>query len=94
MTEDTMSEAALSESARASLNKHAADPVVLAPHDPVWAKQFQEISDQLSVACGDKLVTVHHIGSTSVPGLAAKPLIDMMPDLHRHDDGASLAAAP
>jgi GrpB-like predicted nucleotidyltransferase (UPF0157 family) len=87
-----MMDDALSEAAQASLNKHAADPVVLAPPDPAWAEQFREISDQLREACGDKFVAVHHIGSTSVPGLAAKPLIDMLPVLRRHDDGPPLAA--
>jgi GrpB-like predicted nucleotidyltransferase (UPF0157 family) len=38
-------------------------------------------------ACGKWLVTVEHIGSTSVPGLAAKPIIDMMPGLRRLEDG-------
>jgi len=92
MTDGTLSEAALSESARASLKKHAADPVVLTPPNPAWAEQFREISDQLRDACGDKLATIHHIGSTSVPGLAAKPLIDMLPVLRGHDDGPALAS--
>ncbi len=86
MTDDTLSEAA-----KASLKKHKHDRVALAPHASVWAKQFQAISDQLLDACGDKLVAIHHIGSTSVPSLAAKPLIDIMPVLRHHDEGASLA---
>jgi len=86
MTDDELSEAA-----KASLKNHAADPVVLAPYNPAWAEQFRGISDQLFDACGDKLVAVHHIGSTGVPGLAAKPLIDLMPALRHHDEGASLA---
>ncbi len=86
MADDDMSEAA-----KASLKKHAADPVVLAPHDTAWADQFQQLADQMKDACGDRLVAIHHIGSTSVPGLVAKPLIDMMPELRRHEDGPILA---
>lgn len=81
----------MSEAAKASLKKHAADPVVLAPYDVAWADQFQQLAEQMKAACGDRLAAIHHIGSTSVPGLAAKPLIDMLPELHRHDDGADLA---
>ncbi len=81
----------LSDVAKASLEKHAADPVVLAPYDPLWSQQFDYLAGQMKAACGDLLVAVHHIGSTSVPGLAAKPLIDMMPELRRHDDGPSIA---
>lgn len=86
-----MADNILSEAAKASLKMHSADPVVLAAPDPTWIEQFQEISDQLANACGDKLVAIHHIGSTSVPGLSAKPLIDIMPALRRHDEGADLA---
>ncbi len=86
-----MTDREMSEAAKASLKKHAADPVVLAAHDSVWAEQFAILAAQMKVACGDKLVTIHHIGSTSVPGLAAKPLIDMMPELRHHKDGPSLA---
>ena len=81
----------LSDLARASLEKHADDPVVLAPFDPVWAQQFDTLAHDMKSVCGDRLVAIHHIGSTSVPGLAAKPLIDMLPELRRHDEGPSLA---
>ena len=86
-----MADEEMSEAARASLDKHAADPVVLVPHDAAWAAQFRELAEQMKLACGDRLVAIHHIGSTSVPGLAAKPLIDMLPELRRHDEGPHLA---
>lgn len=86
-----MREDGLSDAAQASLKKHAADPVVLAAHDSAWAEQFAGLAAQMKAACGDKLATIHHIGSTSVPGLAAKPLIDMLPELRWHADGPSLA---
>jgi len=86
MTKDTLSEAAQS-----SLAKHAGDPVVLVSPDPAWAEMFRDLADQFRSACGDRFTAIHHIGSTSVPGLAAKPLIDMLPELNDHDDGAELA---
>ena len=53
-------------------------PVVLVPYNPEWPNLAKMYSAQLSTI-GAVLVIVHHIGSTSVPGLAAKPIIDLMP---------------
>ncbi len=52
--------------------------VVLAAHDPEWSRMAESHADHLRVL-GSVLLAVHHIGSTSVPGLAAKPIIDLMP---------------
>lgn len=48
-------------------------------YSPEWPLAFQQEAKQLTGLLGDLLVTVHHIGSTSVPGLAAKPIIDLLP---------------
>jgi GrpB-like predicted nucleotidyltransferase (UPF0157 family) len=48
-------------------------------YSPDWPRQFEEEAEQLRALLGDELVAVHHIGSTSIPGLAAKPIIDMLP---------------
>lgn len=53
-------------------------PVVLAPYNPEWPRMAARHAERLRVL-GATLVAVHHIGSTSVPGLAAKPIIDLMP---------------
>jgi GrpB-like predicted nucleotidyltransferase (UPF0157 family) len=53
-------------------------PVVLVPYDPAWPGMAKRHAEALRVL-GPVLVTVHHIGSTAVPGLAAKPIIDLMP---------------
>jgi len=53
-------------------------PVILAKYDPEWPRLAAGHSRRLQ-ALGSALVIVHHIGSTSVPGLAAKPIIDLMP---------------
>jgi GrpB-like predicted nucleotidyltransferase (UPF0157 family) len=50
-------------------------PVVLAAYDPEWPKAADLLSVKLR-ALGLLLVAVHHIGSTAVPGLCAKPIID------------------
>lgn len=53
-------------------------PVAIAEPDPDWPRIAAAYADQLLVL-GPVVVAVHHIGSTSVPGLAAKPIIDLMP---------------
>lgn len=53
-------------------------PVSLVEHDPAWAGQAAALADQLRGAAGDRILAIHHIGSTSVPGMVAKPIIDLL----------------
>ncbi|MBS0286898.1 MAG: GrpB family protein [Proteobacteria bacterium] len=53
--------------------------IKVVPYDPNWPHQFEQEAAKIAQAFGDNLVTTHHIGSTSVEGLAAKPIIDMIP---------------
>jgi GrpB-like predicted nucleotidyltransferase (UPF0157 family) len=53
------------------------EPVVIEEYDPRWPHLFEELRAPVVAALGDLVVAVEHIGSTSVPGLAAKPIIDM-----------------
>ena len=53
-------------------------PIVLAEHDQAWAVDFDHEADAIRSALGDLEIAVHHIGSTSVAGLAAKPVIDIL----------------
>lgn len=48
------------------------------PHDPAWSTYYDEERKIISDILKDDLYTIHHIGSTSVPGLAAKPVIDIL----------------
>jgi GrpB-like predicted nucleotidyltransferase (UPF0157 family) len=48
-------------------------------YSPDWPAAFQQEAERIKALFGDELVRVHHIGSTSVPGLAAKPIIDLLP---------------
>jgi GrpB-like predicted nucleotidyltransferase (UPF0157 family) len=53
-------------------------PIVLVPYDPAWPSLFARLAEQIRDALGDRVLLLEHVGSTSVPGLAAKPIIDMV----------------
>jgi GrpB-like predicted nucleotidyltransferase (UPF0157 family) len=51
--------------------------VVLVEYDQQWPALFEQAAEQIRGALGDAALQIHHVGSTSVPGLMAKPLIDI-----------------
>jgi len=53
--------------------------VIVVPYDPNWPAAFARESVAVSAALGESCLTVHHIGSTSIPEMHAKPIIDMLP---------------
>ncbi|STO06886.1 MULTISPECIES: GrpB family protein [Exiguobacterium] len=53
--------------------------VEVVPYDPTWVARFEEEAGRLSRLFEGTVLAIHHIGSTSVPGLEAKPIIDIMP---------------
>src|SRR5919199_5049921 len=55
----------------------AGDPVRIVPYDPAWPHLFARLGGDLRAALGSVAVRIDHIGSTAVPGLVAKPVIDM-----------------
>lgn len=52
--------------------------VQVLPYQPAWPAAFESEASRVAQALGDAGGALHHIGSTSVPGLAAKPIIDML----------------
>lgn len=65
----------------------APEPIVLMPHDPRWLTDAAEECRRISQACQPWVIRVEHIGSTSVPGLIAKPVLDLMPLVKQYEDG-------
>jgi GrpB-like predicted nucleotidyltransferase (UPF0157 family) len=57
-------------------------PVVLSPHRAEWADMAKAEAARLKAALGDNIETVHHVGSTSIPGIMAKAIVDLMPVVH------------
>ena len=64
--------------------------VVIAEYDPDWPVRFRAEKRLLQVTSNDSLHSVEHVGSTSVPALAAKPVIDIMGGVVRLTDADSL----
>ncbi|WP_318152899.1 GrpB family protein [Microbacterium helvum] len=67
--------------------------ITVVPYSPEWPKLFAGVADDLTRALrGVPVVAVEHVGSTSVPGLAAKPVIDIDVIVEREDVRAAIAA--
>jgi GrpB-like predicted nucleotidyltransferase (UPF0157 family) len=66
--------------------------IVLDEHDPSWAQRYELERARIVAALGDRALRVDHVGSTSVPGLAAKPIIDIDLSVADPDDEAAYVA--
>ncbi len=53
--------------------------IEIAEYDPAWPRAFACEAEAILGACRTWVTTIHHVGSTSVPGLAAKPILDIVP---------------
>lgn len=61
-----------------SLNRAINEEVALFPYDTAWPTLFEEERDRLLALFPDEFLAIEHIGSTAVPGLSAKPIIDIL----------------
>ncbi|HEX8395962.1 MAG TPA: GrpB family protein [Pyrinomonadaceae bacterium] len=52
--------------------------VEIVPHDPRWQEAFEAEAKQVASALGENVIAVHHIGSTAIPNIYAKPVIDLL----------------
>ncbi len=59
------------------LKRHDA-PITLREYDPTWPELFSREERRIRKALGGRAVQIEHVGSTSVPGLPAKPIIDIL----------------
>jgi GrpB-like predicted nucleotidyltransferase (UPF0157 family) len=66
--------------------------IVIAPYDPAWPERFAAERARIAAALGGRALRIEHIGSTAVPGLAAKPIVDILVEVASLD-GADLAGA-
>ena len=69
------------------------EPVVVVPYDPDWPRQFERERAALAAVFAGCDAAIEHIGSTAVPGLGAKPVIDVLVGLSRLAEAESRIAA-
>ena len=53
-------------------------PITIVEYDPSWPDLFEREANRIRSVLGTKALQIEHVGSTSVPGLCAKPIIDML----------------
>uniref|UniRef100_B8HZE8 GrpB family protein n=1 Tax=Cyanothece sp. (strain PCC 7425 / ATCC 29141) TaxID=395961 RepID=B8HZE8_CYAP4 len=55
--------------------------VEVLPHNPKWREMFEVEATRIADALGSNVCRIHHIGSTAIPGIYAKPIIDLLPEV-------------
>jgi GrpB-like predicted nucleotidyltransferase (UPF0157 family) len=69
--------------------------VEVVPHNPLWRDAFEEEAKHVAAALGDTVAAIHHIGSTAIPKIYAKPVVDLLVEVRdiTEVDGRSSAMA-
>lgn len=70
-----------------------APAVVIVDYDPAWPERFDQEAHRIRSALGEAALGIEHIGSTSVPGLAAKPIVDILVVVEDSSDEPSYVPA-
>lgn len=73
-----MTEEQIKKNAVGLTQKQLSGKVVLVDYNPAWPHLFGRESERINSALGPNAIAIEHVGSTSVPGLAAKPIIDIV----------------
>jgi GrpB-like predicted nucleotidyltransferase (UPF0157 family) len=68
-------------------------PIVIADYDASWPERFERERERIAAALGPLALRIEHIGSTAVPGLAAKPIVDVLVAVADPEDEAAFAPA-
>ena len=71
------------------MERYGGGLIVVTDYNPAWPAMFEREPTKLATALGPLVVTIEHVGSTAVPGLAAKPIIDLLVGVRSLDDARS-----
>ena len=74
--------------------RYGGGKIVVSDYDPAWPWMFEEERTRVQDALGSLAVTIEHVGSTAVPGLAAKPIIDLLVSVRDLDGACASCIAP
>ena len=66
------------------------DQILISEYDPQWPAIYKEEVARILAVAGDTVTAVEHVGSTSVPGLGAKPIIDIMAAVGKINEAMTL----
>lgn len=78
----------------AGTERYGGGPIVVCDYDPAWPAMFERERVRLDGALGPMVVAVEHVGSTAVPGLAAKPIIDVLVGVRSLPEARDRAVQP
>ena len=78
---------------RVLIGERQPGPVELVDYDPAWPARFERLRKDLTAALGTTARTIEHIGSTAVPGLPAKPIVDLLVTVEEVEDETSYMPA-
>jgi GrpB-like predicted nucleotidyltransferase (UPF0157 family) len=76
------------------MERYGGGAIAVVDYDPAWPAMFARERDAVQAALGPLVVAVEHMGSTAVPGLAAKPIIDLLVGVRSLGDAARICRAP
>ena len=76
------------------MERYGAGAIVVTDYDPAWPAMFEAERAKLSAALGPLVVVIEHVGSTAVPGLAAKPIIDLLVGVRSLDEAERRCIEP
>ncbi len=78
---------------RVLIGERQPGPVELVEYDPSWPRRFEVVRAELAGSLGERAIAIEHIGSTAVPGLVAKPIVDVLVAVPRVEPEDSYAPA-
>jgi GrpB-like predicted nucleotidyltransferase (UPF0157 family) len=78
----------------AGMERYGAGRIVVCDYDAAWPALFEEERARLQSVLGPIAVTIEHVGSTAVPGLAAKPIIDLLVGVRSLTEARSRCVEP
>ena len=76
------------------MERYGAGQIVVADYDPAWSAKFEHERAALATLLGALVLSIEHFGSTAVPGLAAKPIIDLLVSVRSLDEARSCCIEP
>ena len=76
------------------MERYGGGSIVVSDYNPAWSAIFEQERTSLHTALGPLVLTIEHIGSTAVPGLAAKPIIDLQLSVRSLAEARSSCVGP